>query len=554
MVLDAGFGGGFNLYWQPPPPGSTNGALTGYRLRISPFGVSPPEWLYGEDPLDHFDIEISASSLSYSLESKYSYPFAGFAIELSALNADGIGPATLATLAPPGQQPSGRPQSVSADLHEVNPDAFPTYGTEATIAWAAPGGLWYPNVPVIGFEIVLTPINGFGSTIAPVISHMVPTTFQTGDEPTKSFSTVVTDLVPDTEYAVVVYTLGASGLRSAPSLDTSFFTGPSLPAIAPSNVSVSALSTSSLRVSWSKVDNDNPATNGDISGYRVLFEPTEEGGCTGVVCEPRHQCEEVSKCSFGQCIYRNKQDGVPCNDNNRLTHDDVCTDGACAGTATAVAHATGSQLEGNELYFDFRSYGSGFFPQLNEFWFPSWSSDDVYRYDITGRYVGTFANIGQSAIIYVVGEMDSMYYYLAAWNANRCEKRGPYPTSTQLVWSFSPSSGGRTAGVSTDADNAYCIQDNSQLIHVLDKTSGGAKRTIPITGLQIGTVHGFFAVVKDRFFYGTVSSTSIYRADLDTGSADGFSCSLATGLRNMVFTGQHICGGDNNYMQCFKVS
>ena len=44
---DPGANGGFIVYWQPPAPGSVNGAIAGYVINVTPFGISPTQWLYG---------------------------------------------------------------------------------------------------------------------------------------------------------------------------------------------------------------------------------------------------------------------------------------------------------------------------------------------------------------------------------------------------------------------------------------------------------------------------------------------------------------------------
>ncbi|MSQ84476.1 MAG: hypothetical protein EXR77_16615 [Myxococcales bacterium] len=76
----------------------------------------------------------------------------------------------------------------------------------------------------------------------------------------------------------------------------------------------------------SPCDDDNPCTVGDLcqTGKCVAGLPKE--------CASTDACQ-TAKCdqAAGKCVFTDKQEGLPCNDNTACTQADVCKTGACNG-------------------------------------------------------------------------------------------------------------------------------------------------------------------------------------------------------------------------------
>ena len=103
---DPGANGGFIVYWQPPAPGSVNGAIAGYVINVTPFGISPTQWLYGNQTAESFDVNVGSTTGSYTLPDELVHPYAGYAIGVAVMNAEGRGPYAEVTVDPPSNQPS----------------------------------------------------------------------------------------------------------------------------------------------------------------------------------------------------------------------------------------------------------------------------------------------------------------------------------------------------------------------------------------------------------------------------------------------------------------
>src|SRR5439155_8982356 len=64
------------------------------------------------------------------------------------------------------------------------------------------------------------------------------------------------------------------------------------------------------------------------------------GACGGTAysCAAPGPCQQAGTCNGdGTCSFANKANGTACNDGNACTKTDVCTAGACGGTAYTCA-------------------------------------------------------------------------------------------------------------------------------------------------------------------------------------------------------------------------
>eukprot|EP01059_Diplonema_ambulator_P030329 TRINITY_DN5151_c0_g1_i9.p1 TRINITY_DN5151_c0_g1~~TRINITY_DN5151_c0_g1_i9.p1 ORF type:complete len:6713 (+),score=1239.17 TRINITY_DN5151_c0_g1_i9:1796-20140(+) len=98
----------------------------------------------------------------------------------------------------------------------------------------------------------------------------------------------------------------------------------------------SGLCTTPLRPGGSPCDDGNTATVNDACDAVGSCVGTSK--CTGVVCTAKTQCHNVGTCdpATGICSEPAKTSGATCNDGLPETTNDVCLNGACAGTVTCL--------------------------------------------------------------------------------------------------------------------------------------------------------------------------------------------------------------------------
>ncbi|EGD79834.1 hypothetical protein PTSG_13098, partial [Salpingoeca rosetta] len=536
-------GGAFAVSWEAPDPGTTNGAIAGYVIRIRSTAPQPPTWAYGNAILDATDVEVSSSTFSYTLADELSFPFSGYDVGVAVKNAEGFGPFAMLSVDPPNSIPSGQPRSVSTSLPPVDAMTYPPDADEIIVQWTVPAGIWFRNAPAIGFDLVATPVPG--STTNEVVTVRFPKQWQDGDSPDEQLTASITGLTPNTEYVVLVYTIGLDGDRSTASFMTTDKTRPHLPTVAPAGLSVDDTSATAFNLSWDAMSASTPGSNGDIVGYRIYHVPTADRGCTNLACPPPSPCQEDPRCEFGVCTYTNKPDNITCDDGNAHTVRDHCVAGTCVGDL--VNQHIDQQPVHRHIHMNTRSHGGGYMPRLGEF-----CGASIYRYAQDGTYKTAFTAAGSTNnMMQLWGEPDSLYYYTANWGSQYCRKLGPYPSSS-VVWTYTPFPATTVGGIATDSNYAYCIQNGQATVHVLDKMTGSLVRTFDLTGGSIGTLHGAFAVVNDKIYYGT--GQYFYRHNLADGKHDGFRFQTIQTINNMAFTGQDLCispNSDNVY--CYQV-
>ncbi|MEH6538425.1 MAG: HYR domain-containing protein, partial [Psychroserpens sp.] len=122
------------------------------------------------------------------------------------------------------------------------------------------------------------------------------------------------------------------------------------------------------------------------------------------------------------------------------------------------------------------SFGGGFNPNTNEFWYPQWNISTIHKYDNNHSSLGS-VNSGQQQMMQIWMDTDSETdYYTANWTDNTITKR----SGSSTVWTYNL---GTPAGtVTTDADYVYAVLWTSNQIRVLDKTDGTFIRTISLPG------------------------------------------------------------------------
>ena len=95
-------------------------------------------------------------------------------------------------------------------------------------------------------------------------------------------------------------------------------------------------------------------------------------------------------------------------------------------------HVPSPQSLGSIGSFDVDSYGGGYFPVQQEYWFPSWTGGNtvVRRFSEDATLLGDFT-LPQRHVMDIWGDVDR-YFYTAHWDDNTISKWGPYPSQAHL--------------------------------------------------------------------------------------------------------------------------
>ncbi len=221
-------------------------------------------------------------------------------------------------------------------------------------------------------------------------------------------------------------------------------------------------------------------------------------------------------------------------------------------TATAVPLSSiGSLIQ------DTHEFGGGFNPNEDEFCYPQWYGDFVYRYDANTQNSLGYLNTGQGEVVQLWMDATSTTdYYTANWTENTIMRR----SGNSLVWSYDL--GARAAGITTDEHHVYTISWAADVILVLSKTTGNIVRTIPLQGRFYsygGLVYanGNLYLGGYAFNWGTTATNrwnAIHAIDANTGAVLN-SIETDADVYNTAFDGENIWVSSNNgVIHGYKVS
>jgi hypothetical protein len=140
------------------------------------------------------------------------------------------------------------------------------------------------------------------------------------------------------------------------------------------------------------------------------------------------------------------------------------------------------------------SYGGGYNPNTNEFWYPQWSGNTIYVYDDQNQFIRSFNN-NHGNIMQIWADTDdpNAYYttnfYGPTISKNLITGGVAWTTNTGLQYA---------SGVTTDSQYAYVFGYNSNLIKVYDKNNGQFVKQY----IMPGTIYGYSTIVAaNEFLY-----------------------------------------------------
>ncbi len=193
-----------------------------------------------------------------------------------------------------------------------------------------------------------------------------------------------------------------------------------------------------------------------------------------------------------------------------------------------------------------RSHGGGFHHKRQEYWYPQWSGQTVYRYSHNRAYLGSF-NSGQSQLMGVVGDRTDDAWYSANWGYNTITRREG-AKSTGATWSYNI--GSTAGGVAVDKTYVYAMRSTGTTVWRLARSNGALSTTFNMSGwFTNSTMYGGLFWHNDRLW--RVSGNSYAARYKMNGQWDKFYTRPTQTPYTVAFDGEHMCtSSTSSYIYC----
>jgi hypothetical protein len=201
---------------------------------------------------------------------------------------------------------------------------------------------------------------------------------------------------------------------------------------------------------------------------------------------------------------------------------------------------------GSVINMDTHSHGGGFSPYHHEYWYPSWGSNTVYRYDLSYQFLGTFTS-GTSYMMQLWGDTDGTYYTADWGNATITKYQG---MGGAALWSTSI--GATASAVTADANYVWAMDYYSLQLRQLDKTTGALLNTFTLPSGGSSDTYGGLAVHGGKLYRGgSAGVVDVYNLQTKQYLA---SFNVATSIYNMAFNGQEYCiSANSSSVYCYTL-
>ena len=195
-----------------------------------------------------------------------------------------------------------------------------------------------------------------------------------------------------------------------------------------------------------------------------------------------------------------------------------------------------------------RSHGGGYSPKYDEYWYPYWSRDTIYRYNRNGNQISSF-NTGQNQMMQVWGDRDGTYY-TANWGSNTITKRSDMGSGT--IWTYWI---GTTAGaVCCDDNYVYAMGWCQTSIHILNKNNGQKIREYNLQGST--RCYGSLAYANGLLYIGGYNNdySRVGIVNAQTGDYMG-DFRVQENIYNMAYNGEeYLISSNGGTVYKYKIS
>jgi hypothetical protein len=209
----------------------------------------------------------------------------------------------------------------------------------------------------------------------------------------------------------------------------------------------------------------------------------------------------------------------------------TCADAGGLSTATSSITYVGSATQNTH------SHGGGYNPKTNEFLYPQWAGNTIYKYNSNHTLVSSFTS-PQQQIMQLWMDKSSTDYYTANWGYNTVLRI----SGNSIVWTYNV--GTTSACVTTSANHVYSLAWGGNKIVVLNKATGAFVRNINLPGSMYS--YGGLVYANGKLYiagnaYGfspfAYADNAIHVFDEATGAYQN-SVSTITSPYNMAFDGE----------------
>ena len=197
-----------------------------------------------------------------------------------------------------------------------------------------------------------------------------------------------------------------------------------------------------------------------------------------------------------------------------------------------------------------RSHGAGYHHYRKEYWYPSWSSPNVYRYTASRKYIGSFDS-GQSQMMQVNGDRVGDYWYSANWGYNTITRRDGIKNQSPT---WSRNIGSTAGGVATDGTYVYAARNSGTAMWKLNKTNGAIVSTFNLSGWYTNSLYGGLFYHNSRLYRAT-SNNYVGRYQMN-GKFDNLYFQTHTSIYTTTWDGKHACftsSGTDDYLYCYTL-
>ncbi len=240
------------------------------------------------------------------------------------------------------------------------------------------------------------------------------------------------------------------------------------------------------------------------------------------------------------------------NLNNIDISNTSCTINTKAGKITFESSKSISPAYVSTVNMNTRSHGGGFSPMVDEYWYPQWSGNTIYRYNSGYSGLGQFNN-GERQMMQVWSDVDGSFYG-AHWGYNTIKKWAVDPGNWQVrqVWSFNI---GSTAGsVTCDSQFVYAMRWHDSQVRVLRKSDGQNVRNFNIGATCYN--YGTMAYANGILYIGGYNRDH-RRVGMFNPSNGNYLGDFRTNrhIYNMAYNGEEYCVSDNgNSVSKYRIS
>ncbi len=200
-----------------------------------------------------------------------------------------------------------------------------------------------------------------------------------------------------------------------------------------------------------------------------------------------------------------------------------------------------------------RSHGAGYHLYRKEYWYPGWSDQIIYRFDNSGKALGSFA-CGTTSLMQVAGDPDADTFYLAQYGGSSSDSRIKKQTglTSSVEWNTYVTT--YMAGVAVDKDFVYASRYDNGTIYRLNRGNGQLQSSFNLN-TYTNTTYGI-AVHNGVLWRSNSGSASIWGYNLSNGQHNNIKIQTPISILSLASPPGKLCVADSsaNAPYCYDIA